>query len=156
MLLHINPTRQRGKRTGSLARASGWYMTFFAAGVIACPGMDGSSDMPTKDEEAMTLAQKHYQIEAGLTQIFRITGSAEVELRPLEPVKLLEVNENTVPSGIMPIQFGPSPASGLYYPSIILEVTPDEFQGIQNQELKLPNGWKVGDLIPRPSTEQGQ
>ena len=37
MLLHINPTRQRGKRTGSLARASGWYMTFFAAGVIlAC------------------------------------------------------------------------------------------------------------------------
>jgi hypothetical protein len=32
MLLHINPTRQRGK---SLARASGWYMTFFAAGVIA-------------------------------------------------------------------------------------------------------------------------
>ena len=34
MLLHINPTRQRGKRTGSLAHASGWYMTFFAAGVI--------------------------------------------------------------------------------------------------------------------------
>jgi hypothetical protein len=37
MLLHINPTRQRGKRTGSLARASGWYMTFFAAGVIRTP-----------------------------------------------------------------------------------------------------------------------
>jgi len=34
MLLHMNPTRQRGKRTGSLARASGWSMTFFAAGVI--------------------------------------------------------------------------------------------------------------------------
>ena len=34
MLLHINPTRQRGKRTGSLARASGWYMTFFAAHMI--------------------------------------------------------------------------------------------------------------------------
>ena len=34
MPLHINPTCQRGKRTGSLARASGWYMTFFAAGVI--------------------------------------------------------------------------------------------------------------------------
>ena len=37
MLLHINPTRQRGKRTGSLARALGWYMTFFAAGVICDP-----------------------------------------------------------------------------------------------------------------------
>src|SRR5208283_5939943 len=131
-------------------------MRNFLAGVIACPGMDGRSDMPTKEEEAMTLAQKHYQIEAGLTQIFRITGSAEVELRPLEPIKLLEVNENTVPSGIMPIQFGPSPASGLYYPSIILEVTPDEFQRIQNQESKLPNGWKVDDLIPKPSAEEGR
>ena len=94
--------------------------------------------MPTKDEEAMALAQKHYELEAGLTQNFRITGTAELELRPVEPIKLLEVNENTVPSGIMPIQFGPSPASGLYYPSIILEVTPDEFQRIQNQESKLP------------------
>ncbi len=34
MLLHINPTRQRGNRCVSLAGASGWYMTFFAAGVI--------------------------------------------------------------------------------------------------------------------------
>ena len=40
MLLHINPTRQRGKRTGSLARASGWYMTFFAAG-----GHRGQTDL---------------------------------------------------------------------------------------------------------------
>ena len=38
MLLHINPTRQRGKRTGSLARALGWYMTFFAAGLIVDRG----------------------------------------------------------------------------------------------------------------------
>ena len=33
MLLHINPT-PAGKRTGSLAGTSGWYMAFFAAGVI--------------------------------------------------------------------------------------------------------------------------
>ena len=39
MLLHINPRRQRGKHTGSLARASGRYMTFFAAGVIAFRSM---------------------------------------------------------------------------------------------------------------------
>ena len=44
MLLHINPTRQRGKRTGFLARASGWYMTFFAAGVIrTCPASSSPS-----------------------------------------------------------------------------------------------------------------
>ena len=46
MLLHINPTRQRGKRTGSLARASGWYMTFFAAGVITTDLRGKPSDRP--------------------------------------------------------------------------------------------------------------
>ncbi len=107
--------------------------------------------MPTKDEEARALAWKHYQIETGLTHVFRISGSADVEVRSNEPIKLLEVNENTVPSGIMPIQFGPSPASGLSYPSIIVEVTPDEFRRIQDRQLELPHGWTVGDPIPRPS-----
>ena len=46
MLLHIYPTRQRGKRTGPLARASGWYMTFFAAGVIAASDAPGQSRDP--------------------------------------------------------------------------------------------------------------
>ena len=111
--------------------------------------------MRTKDEEARALAQKHYEVEVGLTQIFRVTGTAEVEVRPTEPIKLLEVNENTVASGIMPIQFGPSPASGLHYPAVILEITPDEYQKIQNEELKLPNGWKLGDLIPKASVTEG-
>jgi hypothetical protein len=112
--------------------------------------------MPTKDEEATELARMHYEVETGMIQIFRITGSSEIEVKPTEPIKLLEVNENTVPSGIMPIQFGPSPASGLHYSSIILEVTPDEFQKIQTNELKLPNGWTVGEPIPRTAAEQGR
>jgi len=112
--------------------------------------------MLTKDEAATELARKHYEIETGLMQVFRITGSGDVEPGSNEPIKLLEVNENTVPSGIMPLQFGPSPASGLHYSSVILEVTPDEFQKIKNQELKLPHGWKVGELIPRPPCEEGR
>jgi hypothetical protein len=107
--------------------------------------------MPTKDEEAIELASKHYRIETGLTQVFRVTGADDVEVRPTEPIKLLEVNENTVPSGIMPIWFGPSPASGLHYSTVILEVTPDEFERIQKRELELPNGWKLADPIPRPA-----
>jgi len=111
--------------------------------------------MPTKDEEAVALAQKHYLVEPGMTQIFRITGEAVAEVMPAEPIKLLEVNEYTVPSGILPIHFGPSPASGLNYPTIILEVTPDEYQKIQSEELRLPHGWKIGDPIPRLPAENG-
>jgi len=95
--------------------------------------------MPNKNDEAVRLASMHYQVETGLTHVFRILGDgADVEDRPGEPIKLLEVNENTVPSGILPIQFGPSPASGLFYPSVILEVTPDEYRRIQRAELELP------------------
>jgi hypothetical protein len=108
--------------------------------------------MSTKDEEAELLAQKHYEAETGLTQIFRITAAAEIEVRPTEPIKLLEVNQNTVPSGIMPIQFGPSPAAGLHYASVILEVTLDEYRQIQSEQLRLPHGWRVGEPIPRLAT----
>ena len=69
--------------------------------------------MPTKDEEATYLAEKHYQVETGLTHVFRLTGTADVEFSPTEPIKLLEVHENTVPMGIMPIRFGPSPVAGI-------------------------------------------
>jgi hypothetical protein len=106
--------------------------------------------MPTKDEEAVKLAHIHYEVEEGMIHIFRLTGSPEAEISPTEPIKLLEVNESTVPYGILPLHFGPLRAAGIHYPSVIVEVTPEEYKQIQAEELKLPNGWKVGELIPRP------
>lgn len=101
------------------------------------------------------LANKHYQVEEGLTQVFRITANAEVEASRTEPIKLLEVNENTVESGIMPLHFGPVPAVGIPYPSIIVEVTPNEFRKIQSHELKLPEGWEIGEELPKPAENTG-
>jgi hypothetical protein len=99
---------------------------------------------------ARELARKHYEVEAGLTQVFLITDRAQAEVVRSEPIKLLEVNANTVASGIMPLHFGPAPGSGIPYPSIIIEVTPDEFDKIQSNEMKLPEGWKIGEELPRP------
>lgn len=99
---------------------------------------------------AKELAKKHYQAEAGLQKIIRLTGSAEVEVNPVEPIKLLEVNTDTIPSGVLPVSFGPAPASGIPYPSIIVEVSPDEFTKIQTEELKLPKGWCLGEELPKP------
>jgi hypothetical protein len=105
--------------------------------------------MPTKEQVAIFLAQRHYEIESGVTQIYRLNDRVDVEGSPTEPIKLLEVNENTVPSGIVPIQFGPNPAIGIHYPSVIVEVTPEEFQRIQTEDLPLPGGWRLGNPIPR-------
>ena len=112
--------------------------------------------MSSKDDEARELAQKHYEIEDGITQILRITQSPEVETSPTAPIILLESNSNTVPSGVTPIHFGADPASGIHYPTVIVEVTPEEFQRIQAHELELPAGWRLADPIPRQTESAGR
>jgi hypothetical protein len=102
---------------------------------------------------ALDLARKHYDLEDGLSQIF-VTVNAD-EAGRSEPIKLLEVNENTVESGIMPLHFGPAPAAGIRYSSIIIEVTPNEFEKIQSHELKLPEGWEIGGQLPKPAENLG-
>jgi hypothetical protein len=106
--------------------------------------------MQSKEDMARLLAEAHYQIEPGVTQIFRIHGTPEAEARANEPIKLLEVNESTVPSGVLPLRFGPLPEQGFHYPSIVVEITPEEFEKLQARELKLPDGWALGDLLPKP------
>jgi hypothetical protein len=104
--------------------------------------------MSALNDEVWILAQKHYEIEQGVLDIFEIkavAGPAAYRDR----IRLLEVNENTIPSGVVPIPFDPLPASGIHYPSVIVEVTPEEFAKIQNSELTLPFGWEVGGHIPR-------
>ena len=109
-----------------------------------------------KEEARIKLARAHYTYEPGITAIFAICTDAAHEVLPAEPIKLLEVNENTIPSGIMPLGFDASPANGIPFPSIIIEVTPEELEKIQRQELKLPDGWSLGSLIPRSDTPNGK
>ncbi|HEV3166266.1 MAG TPA: hypothetical protein VGZ22_19730 [Isosphaeraceae bacterium] len=72
-----------------------------------------------------------------------------MEARPNEPSKLLEVNENTIPSGIMPIGFDAIPARDIPLPSIIVEITPDEFEQVQAGTLRLPDNWQIQEELPR-------
>ena len=102
-------------------------------------------------DAARGLALRHYKIEEGLTQIFRITDRAAAAFNEGEAIKLLAVNVNTPETGIMPLYFGPAPASGIPYPSVIVEVSPNEFEKIQSNELKFPEGWAIGKEIPMPA-----
>jgi len=108
-----------------------------------------------KAKAVKELAKKHYQIEPGMKRIFRITATAAVEVADTEPIKLLEVNENTVSLGVMPLGFDAIPARGIPFPSVIIEVTPAELEQIQAKELKLPDGWSLADEIPRTSEDNG-
>ncbi|HEY8751112.1 MAG TPA: hypothetical protein VIM11_24225 [Tepidisphaeraceae bacterium] len=104
----------------------------------------------SKEAVALRLAQAHFSVEPGIAQIFRLLADAQLESAPNEPVKLLEVNQDTTADGIRPVFFGPHPASGIYCPSVIVEVTPEEFDQIQRGSIKLPNKWRIGSEMPRP------
>jgi hypothetical protein len=103
----------------------------------------------TKDEQAHTVATSHYIQEPVIVEILRILSPDEESDR--EPVKLLEVNPDTVPAGIVPVRFWPHPHSGAPYSTVIVEVTPEEYEEIKIGNLPLRDGWTLGAPITRPN-----
>ncbi|HWE94872.1 MAG TPA: hypothetical protein VG269_12980 [Tepidisphaeraceae bacterium] len=102
-----------------------------------------------KDEVAERLAHAHYRIEPTIRLIRRVLGAPDQEADPTEPIKLLEVNEVTTADGILPVYFGPHAASGVPYPSLIIEITPEEYDEILREPGRLPHGWQIGQPIER-------
>jgi hypothetical protein len=107
----------------------------------------------SKNAAALSLATKHFELEPGLIRIFRMVakpGAADVETAP---IILLEVNENTVPTGILPLYFGPDEITP--FPVVIVEITPAEFGMVKSGELKLPKGWVKAEEFARPGKAIG-
>lgn len=100
--------------------------------------------MKSKDEIARALAAAHVEVEPTITKIVRLIGPAESD--GAEPVKLLEVNPATSPSGIWPIAFTPDHPE-IPYGSVVVEVTPEEFEDIAEGRLPLPNAWTLGEPL---------
>jgi hypothetical protein len=100
--------------------------------------------VPEKDEIARVLAQAHRDLEPTITRIIRLVSPNEGERG--EPIKLLEVNSATAPTGIWPIAFTPDPPE-IPYGSVVIEVSPDEYDAIVRQTLALPRDWRLGDEL---------
>ncbi len=105
----------------------------------------------TKDEVVRELVQWHFQVEPDIQQIFRIV--AENENAPDEPIKLLEVTAATIATGsVEPFAFGPSESRP--FSTVIAEITPEELERIQRNEIRLPNGWSLANAerLKRPGS----
>ncbi len=97
----------------------------------------------SKWETAESLAKGHFDVEPNLKRIFLLEPVSEQDTN--EPIKLLEVVEGTIERGIEPIAFVADPAHGIDYPSMIIEVSPNEFQHICDGRLNFgKRGWMIG------------
>lgn len=103
----------------------------------------------SKDAVAETLAKAHFQVDPAIEKIFRVNAPGR-ETDNSEPIKLLEVNRDTTLQGIVPIPFGPHAASGIYFPSVIIEIRPEEYDRVVAGDLTLPDDWVLGSEIARP------
>jgi hypothetical protein len=106
----------------------------------------------SKDDVARRLAESHYQVDPAISRIIRIV-SPQHESDADEPIKLLEVNEDTTMSGIVPIRFGAHEPSGIYYSSIIIEIRPEELEPVKQGELALPEDWQLGSEYSKPEPQ---
>ncbi|HDZ21607.1 hypothetical protein LCGC14_1147480 [marine sediment metagenome] len=105
------------------------------------------------------LAQIHYQSDdciavyaveaADLNICCQLTSEGTVVPGKPEPIRLLEVNQDTPAQGFVPLGFLPMPRQGIEYKSHVAEVTPEEFEQIVTGELKLPKGWERRRFIRR-------
>jgi hypothetical protein len=100
--------------------------------------------LPRKEDVANLLAEAHRKIDPSIVRIVHITCSDETDSN--EPVKLLEVNPDTSPSGIIPIGFGADPPD-VPYPSVVIEVTEEEYNQVKSGKLKLPENWNLGTTL---------
>ena len=110
--------------------------------------------MADKNEVARRLAESHYRTDVSTVCIYRLESDPQREASPDEPIKLLEVNEATIASGILPLQFDAHPERGIDYPCVIVEVTPEEYEEIKHDRLKLPYSWQIGETLPPPQEAQ--
>jgi hypothetical protein len=103
--------------------------------------------MPDKDETAQRLADAHFRLDQGVSRIIRIVEPDESN--NAKPVKLLEVNSMTPEAGILPVAMTADPDRGVPFTSVVVEVTPAEFDRLTRGELRLPHGWQLGnELFP--------
>jgi hypothetical protein len=101
---------------------------------------------PTKADVIHWLVEHHFRIEDGLQHVLVIRGPRFDD--PADPIKLLEVNANTVPTGsVAPFSF--SPTKDVPFVTEIAEITPEEFRRLQLNELAMPPGWTLADAEDR-------
>lgn len=110
------------------------------------------SALHAKDAAARRLIQWHFRVEPELREVYRIVVDNEGSQE--EPIRLLEVNAATVPTGSVEA-FTFSPTEEIPFRTVIAEITPEELEVLLSNPEALPKGWSLSRaerfVRPEPS-----
>ena len=96
------------------------------------------------DVVAKKLARAHREADPATSAIYRAPNSKEI--------RLVEVSSE-IPNAmeVLPIGFDPDPAEGILFPSVVIFLSPAEWNAVQAGKLKLPKKWgSPSKLVPLP------
>ena len=102
-----------------------------------------------RDSQAKWYARQHLKTDPGIRSIYYLpTNSSQREIRLLEINELIaERLENT----LEPIDFGVDADMDTQHKLFVLDVTPAQWEKIQQGALELPQGWSLKDAVPYKS-----
>ena len=99
----------------------------------------GLSIAEQKDEAARGLIRRHFDTDPAIVRVYRILNDKEED--PKEPIKLLEISSDAVPTEVLDMfGFAPDPDMPFYLVFGIL--TPEDFREIRDRGA-LPAEWDL-------------
>ena len=95
-----------------------------------------------KFETAKKLAETHIEVDPSVQTVFLLESTNDDEEG--EPIKLLEIVDATIERGIEPVYFVADPSRGIRYPSLIVELSPNEYKTLPRPIRFRTQTWHVG------------
>jgi hypothetical protein len=89
---------------------------------------------------AKKLASAHRRADKK-TKIIKLFPSAQQDV-----IQLLEVSQAAPTTGeVLPFRFAADAANGVDYPSVVILLSPEEWQQVEHGDLNLPVGWNLAE-----------
>ena len=101
-----------------------------------------------RDLMAQWYADRHLKTDPGIVEIHYLPAHA-----PEREIRLLEVNSlvaTRTDDPIQPIDFGVDIGEASTHTLLVADVTPEQWDRIQQGQLALPSGWSLEDSISFP------
>lgn len=107
--------------------------------------------MLSRHAAARTLIDWHFEVEPELREVYLI--APDDASSPDEPIRLLEVNNATFPTGTIEA-FVFSPTDEIPFMTAIAEITPEELEFFVRNPEALPEGWNINraERFSRPAS----
>ncbi len=100
--------------------------------------MPNSTFKPDYFQTAKELANAHRKADPSIQLVLLIPDPKEVE------IKLVEVSKSAPTSGdVFPFRFDPRPDLNIHFASVVIILSPDEWNEVQNGQLALPPTWDL-------------